>query len=197
MHFQNLAQFPGANEVAGVSRGRDRSLLRAGLADAAVPVCGLDHGPALAHGERQRLVAEHILAGLAGVDRLEGVPVVGRGDHHGVHVLSVEQLAVVAARGPLLALGRCLHVADRHDLGVRGEVGEDVLAAGAQADISDADPVIGARRRQGRLGDECRSRDARRACAQGATEKPATRDRLAFHEQVLTLLAGCGTGSWS
>ena len=36
-----------------------------------------------------------VLAGLAGVDGLQGVPVVRRADDDGVDVLAVEQLAVV------------------------------------------------------------------------------------------------------
>ena len=38
---------------------------------------GLDYLPALGHGQRKRLLAVDVLAGLTGVDRREGVPVVG------------------------------------------------------------------------------------------------------------------------
>ena len=64
---------------------------------------GLDHRLALGDVVADRLLDVHVLARLAGVDRRQGVPVVGRGDDHGVDVLGVEHLAVVAHGRRLVA----------------------------------------------------------------------------------------------
>ena len=59
--------------------------------------------------ERERLLAEDVLAGLQGLDGDLHVPVVGRDDAHHVDVLAIEHLAIVAVeRRPCLCrfLGR-------------------------------------------------------------------------------------------
>ena len=45
--------------------------------------------------ERHRLLGIDVLAGLAGVDRVQRVPVVGRGGDDRVDVLAIQQLAIV------------------------------------------------------------------------------------------------------
>ena len=98
------------------------------------------HRLALGDGERHRLLAEHVLAGLHRGDGDDGVPVVGRADAHGVdrrvgdHVAPVEHLAagLVAVMGVDLVLDDrgAAHVA-RH-LGVVLDVAlEEVRLRGA------------------------------------------------------------------
>ena len=76
--------------------------------------------------QRQRLLAEDVLAGLQGLDGDLHVPVVGRDDAHHVDVLALEHLAVVAVgvglaladvRIVLRLLGMFgVDVADGHDV---------------------------------------------------------------------------------
>ena len=75
----------GRRSAAGCRSARSGSCLRA-AATIAWPSAMV---------RRQRLLAVHVLARLAGVDRDQRVPVVGRGDDDRVDVLVVEQLAVV------------------------------------------------------------------------------------------------------
>ena len=65
------------------------------LGDALVLLGRGHHGPPLGDPVRQRLLAVHVLAGLAGHDRGDRVPVVGRGDDDRVDVLAIEELAEV------------------------------------------------------------------------------------------------------
>ncbi len=113
------------------------------LGDALVLLGRGHHGPALGDPVRQRLLAVDVLAGLAGQDGRDRVPVVGRGDHDGVDILAVEHLAEIVV-GLRLAVGRRLgppqmrlvHVADRRDPDVRKAL-EDFEQAGPHA--ADAD----------------------------------------------------------
>ena len=63
--------------------------------DAAVAARRLDHQRAFAQRERLGLLAVDVLAVAAGLDDHDGVPVVGRGDMHGVDVGPSQQLAEV------------------------------------------------------------------------------------------------------
>ena len=130
----------------------DRAVLGAHLDDAVVAPRGLDHLPALVDRAAQRLLAVHVLAGLAGHDRDRGVPVVGRGDQHRVDVLAVqdaaEVLVDVALPDPLLRGGRVLlvHVAHRGDAcsGVVVDA-QQAHAASAAADQRRHHPLAGRR----------------------------------------------------
>ena len=64
----------------------------------------LDHHPPLADRMRERLLAVDVLTGLAGVNAGEVVPVLGRGVDDHVHVLAIEQLAVVLIGRALVVL---------------------------------------------------------------------------------------------
>ncbi len=150
----------------------------------------LDHGATLGDGDRQRLLDIHILAGLAGGDGLDGVPVVGRGDDERVDVRTVEQHAEVLhsdrAAGDLGHAGntraqasetwinlvvfgmevRCVHIAERHDLriGLRQERLQELAAAVAHADEPEPHLVAGgsrARRCRGRHGTSGRGGSSR------------------------------------
>ena len=73
--------------------------LGAVLHDPLVLAGGLDHLAALEDVVRGGLFHVDVLAGLAGPDRFQGVPVVGRGQRHGVDRLVIEQLAVIRKQG--------------------------------------------------------------------------------------------------
>ena len=60
-------------------------------------------------GVRRRLLDVDVLAGRDRVDRLLAVPVIGRGDEHGVDVLAIEDAAVVADDVELEGLARRRH----------------------------------------------------------------------------------------
>ncbi len=108
---------PGAPRVVSIRRRLDQGeraqqSLRHDFAclvvalELPVLVAELEHDSRLAHrvGHREDLVertghallAVHVLPGLCGRDRDRGVPVVRRGDDHGVHVRAREQFLVVA-----------------------------------------------------------------------------------------------------
>ncbi len=131
--------------------------LRADLHDALVLARGLDHLAAFPHVVAGGLLDVDVLAGLAGPDGGQRVPVVGRGDGDGVDFLVVEELAHVAVDPGLGALELLdlrrsaflrflVHVADgRHtafrQLRVFGDVGP---ATASDSDDGDVDSVIGA-----------------------------------------------------
>ena len=147
-----------------------RPPLRAHLHDPVVPPGRLDHPPAFADREREGLLDVDILARVARHDRLDGMPVVGRGDDHRVDVLLVEDAAEIlvpldrAAEfrqprgdsvGQLLEMRmdlvelpvqiRLVDVAKGDDLGVlvSEERVEDLHAAVSDADAADAHPIVG------------------------------------------------------
>ena len=74
---------------------RAASLLRADLHDASVLLRDLGQPAAFPHEHAQRLFDIHVLAGGARHHRHQAVPMIGRGDDDGLHVLVVEQLAEV------------------------------------------------------------------------------------------------------
>ncbi len=140
-----------------------------------------DHRAALDDRHRQRLLDVDVLAGPAGGDHLDGVPVVGRRDHDGVDVLAIEHRAEVLdprdlaldrrhLGDPLAQPGEpgidpvigpvqvgLIDVAQGDDLGVgmRQEALQELAAAIADADEAQPDPFVGpqhAARRQARGG---------------------------------------------
>ena len=77
-----------------------------------LPRCagGIDHRPAFADRVADRLLDVDVGAGLHGGDRVQRVPVVGRGDDADLGLFPVEQFAIVAVvlgafAGELLDLG--------------------------------------------------------------------------------------------
>ena len=147
----------------------------ADLDDPVVLPRGLDHRPALGDRHRQRLLDVDVLARLAGGDHLDRVPVVGRGDHHRVDVLAIEERPeVLDARdvaGELRASGECaspgwrtadrpcrsrrsdrlIDIAEGDDpgVGMGQEPLEELAAAVAHADEAQPDLIVGPRTRRG------------------------------------------------
>ena len=99
----DLAELARAEERDRVLDALVAAALRAGLDDPVVLPRGLDHPPAFAHVVADRLLDVHVLAGLAGPDRRQRVPVVRRGDRDRVDRLVVEHPADVLHE---LRLGR-------------------------------------------------------------------------------------------
>ena len=130
------------------------------LGDALVLQRRGDHGAAFADGVRQRLLHEHVLARLAGLDGGQRVPVVRRGHHHGVEIFALQQLSEVVVRIGFVAL-RLFHrrhggiemllveIADgrRDHVGLSHELIEARCPLASQPDEADLNLV--ARRRRG------------------------------------------------
>ncbi len=106
--------------------------LRADLADDPVAAHGIAHREAFPQVQRHGFLEIKILAGPAGFDRLEGMPM-GRGrDDDGIHVRGVDQFPPVTidlARGLVMG-GHVLH-AIRPDIARGGDHRVGMLGAGA------------------------------------------------------------------
>ena len=101
---------------------------------------------------RQRLLDVDVLAGRAGVDRHRHVPVVGRGDQHGVDVLAGQQLVIVLGGdglgiGQLLPASRWLSQMSQTAVirapGTSASARINCLAAAAGADAADVERFVG------------------------------------------------------
>src|SRR5688572_23746678 len=92
------AEPPVAQELDGLAEHSSASPLRAGGHDATVAACRLDHSPSFDDVVADRLLAVDVLAGLTGPDRHQRMPVVGRGDRHGVDVAILEHATEVGLR---------------------------------------------------------------------------------------------------
>ncbi len=130
---------------------RPGPLLAAGLHHALVFARRVQHPAPVGHGEREWLLAVHILARVAGRHGHQGVPVIGRAHNHRIDIFLLQQLAEIvetlrAAVGHRQALlqKRLVHVADRRRLEVRlFEKGPQILApASAAADQPHAHPIV-------------------------------------------------------
>ena len=115
------------------------------------------HGPAFLDAVCQRLLAVDVLAGLAGENGRNPMPVIGSRDDHGVDVLAVEHAAKIASTSAGSATGRrpgavevgIVDVANRRDLDLR-ETFERVDQAGSHAaDADEAQHDLLARRHGG------------------------------------------------
>jgi hypothetical protein len=102
-----------------------------------MPGAGGNHPLAFADGDRHRLLAQHVDAGLGGADRVLGVLRVGQGDVDGVDLLEAGVVVVVAEVGHAVAAG---------DLAPLGPVAAD---DGGELRV----PGVGESREHGHLGD--------------------------------------------
>src|SRR5262249_31468710 len=103
---EQLAVLAGLHRRDLARPARAAPLLRAVLDDPLVLLCRLDHFPTLGDQMGHRLLDVRVLAGLAGPDTDERVPVVRGGDGDRVQLLVVEGLADVgdALRGNAVLL---------------------------------------------------------------------------------------------
>ena len=119
-------------------------LLAAGLKDDLIGSHRLDDLPTLGNRVRQRLLAVDVLLGLGRQHAAQSVPVVGRGDHHGVDVVAGQKLAEIAVNVAALVLARLdrlgILLLDGF-LGIRGPLGDDV-AYGNHLHIAEAQKPV-------------------------------------------------------
>ena len=155
-------------------------ILRAHLHHAAVLACRFDHLAAFPDAPGGRLLDVHMLARLAGHDRLQCVPVILRAETDGVDGLvgkqlglagvflefQVGQLGVVLASRVQLVLiaiadGRDLHIVR---LGHGGQAADVRVHPASQADKSDTNPLVGTALSEQERGEAERGRCAGRHC---------------------------------
>ena len=94
-HAADAPEGTAAHELHGLGPVRAAALPLAALHHPPVAAGGGGHRLALADRVGQRLFHVHVLAGGAGIDHLDAVPMVGRADDHRVDVVVVEQRPVV------------------------------------------------------------------------------------------------------
>ena len=87
-----------ADGAAGVVGRFSAASLGADLDFASVFACRVHHCLAFPHRHGRWLFDIDVFAGLAGMNRLNSMPVVGGGDDHGVDVLALQQSPVVRVR---------------------------------------------------------------------------------------------------
>ena len=119
-------------------------------------LCRRHHRAAFRDGDRRRFLNVDMLPSLAGMYRLHGMPVIGRGDHDGIDVLAQTDVTIVA-------IGRHTHAGGVHGLGqlplvdiahgrdvhttLRTEFGHPLQMTAAHAtnaDVGDRESIIGA-----------------------------------------------------
>ena len=201
---------PVADQLAGEPAARLRAALAAGLHHPAVPPRRLDHRPALADRQRERLFDVHVFAPATGRDRGNGVPVVGRGDADRVDVVPFEQLAEVAV-DPAIAMavlgvdqflrsscGGLVHVADGDILDLIAAE-EDLQIDGpkpAHPDMGHDDPLAGRRPARGAQGGR-RDHHGRRHRAHHRPQKlpPGRTSRRTYHGSAPDVL-DARTDAW-
>ena len=158
----------------------------------------LHHALGIAHrGDQRRAFFDRVRDGLLAVDVFAGahtgdgdghVPVVGRGDHDGVDILTVEDLAVVEVGervgGGVLGFGfqaaRFINVAAGDDLVLFGELqlAQQILAASAGADGADPYAIVGAEDSAiGRRGNQRSAHKLSAMMVHSRTGLPACPDR--------------------
>ena len=153
---QHLANDSALQSLHGLAHVRGAAALRADLHHALVAAGGLDHQPAFADVVAARLFDVDVLAGVAGQNRGGGVPMVGRGNPHGVDTLVVEHATQVLDRlgrraAELLSRGGgcsqasfidVAHVRDLHLL-VFGQQVDVMTSHASGSDHADDESLIG------------------------------------------------------
>ena len=89
------------HELHGLGEQRAAAPLRSNLDDPVVAPRRLDHAATFDDVVADGLFDVDVLAGLAGPDGHERVPVIGRGDRHGIDVAVVEHAPEIGFRGGL------------------------------------------------------------------------------------------------
>ena len=177
-----------------------RAVLDAHLEHGLVAIDRLDELASL--GDRQRrLLAEHVLARFQGHQRDRHVPMVGRGDDHGVDVLAGDEVAeigdLLAARGRVLLVDRFAgpraaageNVADGNRPGVVFD--QEGLQVMPVTFIAQADKAEGDLLRGRRVAEKPRGQDRWHGCDADARCNAA--DGLAAGDRVVTSRMGART----
>ena len=156
-----MAEGLGANQFDGLLKLGAGPLLATHLEYHTVVMGGSLYGKTLGNGIGQRLLAVDMLAGVAGVDGDERMPVVRRGYLDGVDIVTVQQILIelvhVAALGNALLLLPCRNTAtealalDGVDIaagcylhtGTLGEAHKVAASLLSQADEAEDDAVAG------------------------------------------------------
>ncbi len=160
----DLAQPPVAHEFAGLAKFTGRTLHAARLEHPVVAAHGVHHRARLGDRQRQRLLAIDVLLRVGRGDHVQRVPVIRRGDDHGVNVLAREQIAeILVLRASLertlvrlfavvilhqffgVLTARGIHIAHGHHLRFLAvqEPIEQAAILFAHADETERDPVAG------------------------------------------------------
>ena len=163
---------PLLDHLPGLAHAPAVPPLRAHDHDAVVLAGGLDHPLAFVDEERHRLLDVDVLAGGAGHDGVQGMPVVRRRDDDALDVLvlvHLPEIAVALGVGTLHVRQTLVHPrlvavahAQQFDILELLEIRDVLLADQAESDDPDADAVVGAE--HAAIG--CRRHDSRARCAQ-------------------------------
>ncbi|OQC03267.1 MAG: hypothetical protein BWX80_02871 [Candidatus Hydrogenedentes bacterium ADurb.Bin101] len=131
--------------------------MKAGLHHPVVTTGGFDHAPAFHHLQGKGLLDIHILAGITGMNRLQRVPMVRRGNDHRIDVVTIQHLPVIPVKrgrteGFLPTLqGNAMNIAKRDDfsVGMRFQGVYQLSAPIGRADNAQPHPLRGACRPPG------------------------------------------------
>ena len=166
----DFAQLAVAHVLAGDSIDGLRPLLAADLEHALVFPGRLGHAPSFRNRQAEGLFGVDVLARLAGMNRDQCPPMIGRGGDDRIHVPTIQQAAIVLVGlatqlSAKLLCTRQIHVGNADETALlhaqRGV--QHAGALSADADASDADAVIGAQavgRGQDMTGNHQRQRQA-------------------------------------
>ncbi len=143
---------PVAQQLHGVDHHRGAAALSAVLHQCLIASGCLDQQPPLADVVRDRLLDVDVLAGIAGQDRGDRVPMIGRGDHDRIDGLVIQHPPQIGNRSVRRNLKRfsrggsavVIDVADVGDFDVRclAEQSGVVIAAASAADQADHQLVV-------------------------------------------------------
>ena len=192
--LHDVADLPVADQVIGHLPARVGGRLDADGHHALVLLDRLGHATGLVDRVGHRLLAVDVLLRLAGVDGHLGVPVVGRGDDHGVDVVVLQDLAIVDLGLLAAGLGLGVLAVAVVDVGHGDDVDElplllhleevaDVgLGAAAWAEDGEVDAVVGADHlADGRVGERPGRRDGAGGRARRLEESASGNGQLFSH----------------
>ena len=113
-------------------------------------LCRLDHLRRLARLHADRLLTQHVQAGLECVNGDRWMEVVRRGDRDAIYQLRLDQFLVVREMGNAVLLAHllrtiCVDVAHRRQIDFRHVLAAAAMAGAHAADADDADPQFPAR----------------------------------------------------
>ena len=149
----DLAELAGLEEILDFAKVLGGAVLGADVDHPLVSSSGAEHGLAFTDVVGEGLFDVDILAGLAGEDRRDGVPVVRRGDVNGVDLFFLEDAAEIlmdlggGGEGGFGAVGVgeiSVGEGGVFGAGLLGDEAGDIAAAATTTDEREANPLIGA-----------------------------------------------------